>query len=561
MRWEGFLIILLFLVSCGRDDENPGPLSTGLDVTNLNPGATLSGNMEMLTYDPAAGTTLTLTFGEATMEFDIPVDRLDTSQSTSLSVEPINSLSNLPEAVSSVVALRFEPDGFSFFEPVRVTVDPDEEYDFSQLAAFRISDGDFRFIPMVQNEDGTLTFLIDHFSDYGLLNGVDEIKAIANPTTADDYLNNLAAAQKKAEHLIDEIFDEFYNNILRPRLEIEKGLDELIEDIKAELRFIGNKQMLGIESGEEDYAGVRKMFLYGMNKLDSTCQATDCRWNYPPVVVKWIAYSQQLGLEDDGYNFETFCGGKLLEIIRNLEFEQPGPIEVVLGQTTEIGIDLFTNNLHTGAYEQLSRGYDQVLVSTTNPEVLTAEIRQAENNGGPTEIVSHITVTGLSLGSATVVIADPCEYMERRLIVNVVESQPLTGTATFMCSESSENEFYTVTNIEKQWNLTVVAQIAFNAPSGTYIVDESSITGDVTMNRETCSQGNCFDEIFAVEINTSGQTGTGNAAYLAKFNVGNVFGIPTTIYLEGDIIDENIENGMIYTLLDTGCSAAAITFQ
>ncbi len=540
-------VACFFISACDSEDDVSPVANGGLNANTIRPTTQLSGEPEIIEYNPEDGFQSTFNLEGNTINLEIPPNLLDTADQVTISVDLIIQIDNLPEGVAPVMAFHFEPAGFTFLEPAKITIKPAINLNLTTLSAFQFSNGTFRFMPVVENSAGSFTFLISHFSDIGLIDGVSEILEIDNPQTSDDFINNLAAAQKKAIELLESIFEQWKEAILRPRLEIDDKLEDLEWTIVEELKFIANKQMLGVESNNDELKEVQDLMLKGIGLLETECQNSECKKYVLKTALHWLANAQSVGISDQDFpavSIPNFCNGIIQDFYSSIELSQTGALQIPEGQTVSIAVELF-NDIIVGERTpiQSSSAYGTLKLFNTNPAAATAEIDAASRS---------LNITGEFLGSTTITITDPCGESIHNIEVEVVEEQTYMGSISLTCTESGTTSVGGEFTTEKVWDLTITADIGLDDFNQTSIVT-TSIEGSASIETTVCLAGNCDTNTDDFTIMHDGTVGTGNALNTTRYNLGNIFGKATLIDFIYDEIEDNQISGRVVVLGHIGC--------
>jgi hypothetical protein len=207
----------------------------------------------------ADGGTLTTTGPDGT-EFTLEVPQGALAGAQLISMQPVESIANLPIGGGLVAAVDLQPSGLQLWEPVILTIDPVAEIPVADQTAFMISEGEFVLHPFVL-DSAEMKLPLIHFSTPGVGSGAPG--STPPPSSpADAYFARIASilAAERAAQLsgqpgdpnfmdnIGDIMSEYFNDVIFPDLlAAANDCDVATRVIPAALGFARQAALLGMD--------------------------------------------------------------------------------------------------------------------------------------------------------------------------------------------------------------------------------------------------------------------------------------------------------------------------
>ena len=259
---------------------------------------------------------------------------------------PISSLNFLPDNLEFISGIHLEPSGTRLLAPARVIIELQGPLPDSLVVFTYHNDSEkIYFLPFKSyaedyfSESGTyhLETYLSHFSGIGVANATIPDKSQAEQKTVDDYISELAYYQQQNEDITDEVWTNYYDEIILSLFEgVSKSFEEVnsLESLKQlisdMLEYLENRQLLGVETRFQDtqeYADFLSMLteeiidLYSGYNNDCLSSNDDCEKSEEVKnAIEVLSLGQYFGLDGSLPDIHDFCNNGITDLVNAIHF-------------------------------------------------------------------------------------------------------------------------------------------------------------------------------------------------------------------------------------------------
>ena len=274
----------------------------------------------------------------------------------------------LPQNLEFISGIHLEPAGTEFLNPPAVLIKlPGLISDSLVVFGYNEGSNEIYYLPYYTHTDyfinypnpvSCLLVNISHFSGIGVANGMIPDNTQSETKTSQDYVSDLAFYQQQNEDITDEVWTDYYDEIILPLMGGAKKVFEKVNSYESlrqvvidMLEYMANRQLLGVETEfqeTQEYADFLSMLTNKLkelyNEYNTLCTGSndDCvKFQQGKKAAEALGLRQFFGLQESLPDIHDFCDKEIVNFADSTYFQQK-TIRLYTGKTDHVPTEVLS---------------------------------------------------------------------------------------------------------------------------------------------------------------------------------------------------------------------------